>query len=917
MSSNMQWKRIKFIRNLRTIAFVAVPLLLLCFVCTVLYLNATGMPLAWRQALEKELAKQGIEITIARLRYVPLRGIEATEVEVFSDPTRTRRLAHLERIVFDLDKTKALRGDIRLTHIDLQNAELQLPVDPDQPDGDTLNISQLSGKVLLTKSRKFEIKNGRGVIDGVHLSIDAVILGFRPIPDYKEDENEQGLHRRLMREFVQEIQHWNLDPQHPPELALNIEADATKWSSLKCQFTFSCKAANRDEILLEDLRVKGNIVNALVSINELSAHDKRGRIDLAMDYDLNTRIGNFDGVSTLDVPHWSYQLTGRRMLNDFSLAESPRVQGRGQFRLPADARMSISMQGRVDSRNVMFRGSPFSSLSCEYSLRDEDFFLRNIQLKHADGEMSGHVLQKHHQMKIQLSGDIPLSVARPFYRDLPIAKALEDFEAKGTMKLRADIDASLRKNDGYTLDTLHAGNIHLQHPTGTLKGNMQSVGNLIHYEIDTNFTPEIGKPFFLNQPLEYILGDFKTTSQSKVDVKLTGAIDRIDHTQWNVQGVCDLKSFSYRGVPIHSCRTTLDLNRDFLLFNQIAVDFDYTDYELQRAYQGGTHGPVQANAVRFDRETGLVQIDKLSGNLHPVPLLRMFAKSLADSLTDYRFHAPPKLTADGSIDIRDQGRTNLQINLLEAKAMTWEFLGKPTVFSDISSLIQIDAQQTSLTRLSAHVFGGTCNGIVKVLTKGDSRFSTEMRWNSLSMEKIAENYEFKEKGYGTLTGRIFLTGLTSKTNTLEGEGLCSLEKGELFAVPIFGPLSHLIAGILGDKRAGFDRAKDAFCNFTIDKGVLSTNDFVTNTMNLKFTGNGKVDINKKTIDFTMRMNARGLLGIFVLPLQPIIKGLFQFQGTGPMDKPEWEHVMFTSPPEEEKDALLRSTPQRAIALPQN
>jgi hypothetical protein len=183
----------------------------------------------------------------------------------------------------------------------------------------------------------------------------------------------------------------------------------------------------------------------------------------------------------------------------------------------------------------------------------------------------------------------------------------------------------------------------------------------------------------------------------------------------------------------------------------------------------------------------------------------------------------------------------------------------------------------------------------------------------LDLGAISEVYQFEQKGYVTLTGRMYLKGIAGDTQSLHGEGLCSLEKGELFAVPIFGPLSIVISAVLADRRAGFERAKDAFCNFVIRKGVIQTNDFLTQTTSLKFTGNGKVDLNEKTIDMTMRMNARGLLGIVVLPFQPIIRGLFQFQGQGPMNKPKWEHVIFTSPPNEE-DVLLRSTPKRALRV---
>jgi hypothetical protein len=49
---------------------------------------------------------------------------------------------------------------------------------------------------------------------------------------------------------------------------------------------------------------------------------------------------------------------------------------------------------------------------------------------------------------------------------------------------------------------------------------------------------------------------------------------------------------------------------------------------------------------------------------------------------------------------------------------------------------------------------------------------------------------------------------------------------------------------------------------------------------------------------TMRMNARGLLGLITLPLKPFY-GMFQFRGSGPLKKPSWESVMFSPPPEAE------------------
>ena len=108
------------------------------------------------------------------------------------------------------------------------------------------------------------------------------------------------------------------------------------------------------------------------------------------------------------------------------------------------------------------------------------------------------------------------------------------------------------------------------------------------------------------------------------------------------------------------------------------------------------------------------------------------------------------------------------------------------------------------------------------------------------------------------------------------------------------------------KRSGFERAKNASCNFRIQEGVLASDDFKTNTTSLVFAGEGTVDLTNKSLDMTMRLNARGLLAkIITLPFQPFA-GMFQFRGTGPLNQTQWEHVLFTTPNEKMKKILLEA-----------
>ncbi|MGE9266810.1 MAG: AsmA-like C-terminal region-containing protein, partial [Verrucomicrobiales bacterium] len=120
--------------------------------------------------------------------------------------------------------------------------------------------------------------------------------------------------------------------------------------------------------------------------------------------------------------------------------------------------------------------------------------------------------------------------------------------------------------------------------------------------------------------------------------------------------------------------------------------------------------------------------------------------------------------------------------------------------------------------------------------------------------------------------------------------------------------------VLGDKRAGYEQARDASVSFRVNKGVLETKDFVTSSPSLILTGEGRADLASKQVDMTIRLNARGLLGLLTLPLKPI-NGLFQFRGTGELAKPTWRAAPFTVPGRGQADPIYGRAP-RARVVPE-
>ncbi|HSP43029.1 MAG TPA: AsmA-like C-terminal region-containing protein, partial [Luteolibacter sp.] len=348
-------------------------------------------------------------------------------------------------------------------------------------------------------------------------------------------------------------------------------------------------------------------------------------------------------------------------------------------------------------------------------------------------------------------------------------------------------------------------------------------------------------------------------------------------------------------------------------FYEGTVVFDHDDYALRRDFGGPRQTTARVGRVRYVSADKLVHVEDVAGDIWAAPLVRLFASKLADDLESYRFHRPPSLAGGGVVDVTPRGRTRLDVSFKSTAAADYRFLGKNLTLSRPAGMVRVSGPRVFVNDLRLNAFDGPLSAAF--VRQENGRLKGEITWTKLDLAALTSTYGHEMKSGGLFTGRIEFGITGGKVETMNGEGLFALEKTELFSVPIFGPLSPLISGVLQDRRAGFERAKSAFCTFRVDQGVMRSNDFHTSTTSLNFAGEGEVDLAARTIDMTMRMNARGLLGLLTLPLRPFY-GMFQFRGTGPLDEPVWENVMFSDPSPRQKELLSDPPKAKIVADPQ-
>jgi len=456
--------------------------------------------------------------------------------------------------------------------------------------------------------------------------------------------------------------------------------------------------------------------------------------------------------------------------------------------------------------------------------------------------------------------------------------------------------------------------LHLVRPDGAATGKAMIELPLVRLELHSTFPVPVYRPFFVGQPLEIVLNDFSERNGAAVDVSLKGNFDVTDRFAWEYTGSGSIRNLNYKGVPVNAANCKFSLNHHELDFYSGAVVFNYSKYPLREAFGGPETGTAKIGRIRYVDASKSVQVEDVRGPIWAAPMIRFFAPAVADSLEQYRFHRPPELKGSGVVDVTPQGRTRLDVSFRSDDPVDYKFLGENLTLGQPQGQVAIRGAKVGIHHLKLTAFDGPVNANLEYL--GDDKLEGQIDWSNLSITDLATTYGFKVKGGGESTGKIDFSLTSGKVESMAGVGNVSIKSAELFSVPIFGPLTPLIGGVLGgvmnDESIGFQRAKDAAFTFKIENGILKSNDFQTSTNSLKFVGDGSINLQAWTIDMNMRMNARGLLALLTLPLRPIT-GLFQFHGSGPLSAPVWEATAF-SPPPENLNGILQA-PLKAISPP--
>lgn len=410
--------------------------------------------------------------------------------------------------------------------------------------------------------------------------------------------------------------------------------------------------------------------------------------------------------------------------------------------------------------------------------------------------------------------------------------------------------------------------LRVRHESGQLAADLYDAPGDFRLNIDSTINPSLLRPL-ASPNLQKFLGEWEWQRPPSVRLAIRGQ-DR-NPNSWRGDGTVTLDRTRFRGVWMDNATANVR-------FGDGAVTYD--NLRVTRDEGSGTGN------FTYDYKNHEVRVSHIKSSLRPADVIMWIDPKLKKAVLPYKFRHPQHVTVNGVYQFRGGKNTRLELGVDAPGGMDYVFLGKTLPFDHISGKLIITNDRLQLADLKGGLFSGTTRGGADIsLSKKDARYRANLALSGIDFPRLTELYYQGKTANGQLSGTYDFTGVGSDARMMRGTGKVQVSNGDVFAIPVFGPLSEILNQVLPG--AGYSIARKATASFTVKDGVIHTDDFDVAGRLFGMVGHGDVHFLDDKLDCDLRISANGP----GLVLTPMYK-LFEYHGEGSLKKPSWHPKRF-------------------------
>ena len=461
-------------------------------------------------------------------------------------------------------------------------------------------------------------------------------------------------------------------------------------------------------------------------------------------------------------------------------------------------------------------------------------------------DVSGSANFETEHPQIKLIGHV--SAPRISYKSLPLSDCRAEFSWDGQRTWIRDI--------------------HVRHQNGDLRAEVYEAPNEFRLNVDGPVAVGALRPF-VSPEIQEFLGEWEFSREPLIQLAIRGK-DR-EPENWQGDGSVSLDRTRFRGQWMNSATAKIH-------FANGAVT--YENFRVTRDEGVGTGTFV------YDFANHEVRISNIKANVRPSEVAWWIDPDLPKTVTPYKFHQAPTITANGVYQFRDGKNTRLEINVDAPAGMDYVFLGKTLPFHKINARLLFTDDRLQIVDLHGGLLSGSVRGSADIsLAHNDQRYRAKLAVEAMDFPRLTDLYWGYKTVHGQLSGNYEFTGIGDNSRLMQGTGKVSVANGDVFAIPVFGPLSGLLGAVIPG--FGYSIARDATASFTIKAGIIHTEDLEVAGRLFSMVGQGDIHFLDDKLDFDVRVDPKGP-GIL---LTPVYK-LFEYKGEGSLKNPDWHPKRF-------------------------
>lgn len=792
------------------------------------YAREHGFTQSWRKLIEGEIAKQGYYVDIGRLTLGPFQGLVAQDVRFYQEPKRKTVIAFIDNVILDIDLSQVIDKKVSINSIDFKDADLSLPIDPKDKNSERLQIRRCSARILMPTD-KIEIVKAEARIHGIQVSLKGTLL--KPLEESQESSTDDKKAGKKITE----------KERHPPTPLIS-ERRHLIHRILKELDSFDFPSDQPPRI---EVHVRGS----LDRINELSLTARLSANHLSR-----------SGYSTKKVDAMVESSASGIKLRQFHLQDAKgNLRLRGEW-APTNSYADFELDSSIDLQSLAQSIHPSPSIG-------EVVFFSSPQIAiegrwHFDKTLEFDPASKLPQLPADLIGSF----------------SCEKFGSRGEVFDGLESDFSL--SDG----KYYLRNLRLEHKSGSALANVfyDLPGQDFRFEAEVKFDVGAVTPFLAKENARKFLRRWQFDNESNVYLGITGTGTSLQPSTWKMSGPIDLRNCRFNGI----------------FFDHVSLDFEsenrthyYRNLKMSRS-----DGSISASVVSNDLENKQIHVENGIWTLPPVIGMRTFNPNLAEKLSPYRFRQAPSIELSGSIDARnssqigsDERQHDLDVHFSSDHPLDYQFLGKDLQLDQTSGHLQIKGETIHLTDFTAKTLNGSLVADYRVNDPGgEKKYAASVELSHIDFRELTRLYSDYESTTGDLNAEILIGGSHGDLDSVTGKATATLHDGDIFAIPMLGPLSKILGEAMPKAKPSYSVAKEASATFTMQNGVVRTENFEALTPAFKFNSAGEIQLADQKVDLEASFDVRGTAGILLLPVSKVVSKILEYKAEGTVGQPDWK-----------------------------